>query len=163
MTESMLLVICEGGWLEYHALARSGSCNRSLYAVCAKLLGPAVRIKSLRLYHQIKGRVEAQLKANVHVELDRVQQDRRYYFARYWAQPLGLGVRVLHFHIEESVAWKNEWLCHLRVWGGVGPRESKKYSPDAIRRFRRLSGLQKTTRRIFAEKFGRPLGINHRW
>ena len=129
----MVLVICEGGWFASQALARSGSCNRSLYAVCAKLLGPAVENKRIRLYGQIKRTVEAQLMENAHVDLDRMRQDRRYYFARHFAQPLRLGVRVIEFQIRDSALRKDNWLFNLRLWGGKGPRELQKYSSETIR------------------------------
>ena len=135
----MVLVICEGGWFASQALARSGSCNRSLYAVCAKLLGPAVENKRIRLYGEIKRTVEAQLMENAHVDLDRMRQDRRYYFARHFAQPLRLGVRVIWFQINDSSSRKGNWLWNLRVWGGVGPRELQKYSPETIRGWLQLT------------------------
>ena len=140
MTESMVLLICEGGGTESQALARSGSCNRSLFAVCAKLLGPAVENKRIRLYGQIKRTVEAQLMENAHVDLDRMRQDRRYYFARHFAQPFRLGFRVIASQIRDSTRRKDNWLCNLRVWGGVGPRELQKYSPETIRDCRELTG-----------------------
>ena len=69
----MLLVICEGGLLESQALARSGSCSRSLYAVCEKLLGPAVKNKRGRLFLEIMTAREAQLLEDERVDLDRLR------------------------------------------------------------------------------------------
>ena len=54
MTEALLLIICEEGWLEFEALARAGGCNRSLYGVCEKALRPAVEKKRFRLFRKIE-------------------------------------------------------------------------------------------------------------
>ena len=54
MTEALLLIICEEGWVDFEALARAGGCNRSLYGVCEKALRPAVRKKRFRLFRKIE-------------------------------------------------------------------------------------------------------------
>ena len=54
MTEALLLIICEEGWVDFEALARAGGCNRSLYGVCEKALRPAVEKKRFRLFRKIE-------------------------------------------------------------------------------------------------------------
>ena len=135
MTESTLLVICEGGFLESQALARAGSCNRSLYAVCEKLLGPAVEKKRRRLGVKIATARLDELKESERLDLERLQ-DGRCSGEHWWVARLLLGLRFCHLQIGQSYCHKMFSLRKLSVWAGVGPRELHKYSPESIRQAR---------------------------
>ena len=121
MTESLLLVICEGGLFAYQALARAGSCNRSLYAVCEKLLRPAVESKRGRLMFEIRNARKAELLENEHRDLARL---RRMWELRYSIGALSNCRRIMFgngfcdYQINEAQFAKSDWRYSLRVWGG---------------------------------------------
>ena len=103
--------------------------------------------------------MEAQLMENARVDYVKMRQDRRYSFEQHWSHPLGKGVMLLHYQIGESARRKHDSLCHLRVWGGVGPRESQKYSPESIRDRRRLTGYHLWLRNMLSLEFYHPMGL----
>ena len=115
----MLLVICEGGLLESQALARSGSCSRSLYAVCEQLLGPAVKNKRGRLFGEIMRAREAQLLEDERVDLDRLRRNWEDSHRSVWViRRLMFGHGFCEFQVTEAIFAKNEWRHSLREWGG---------------------------------------------
>ena len=78
MTEALLLVICEAGCLDFQPLARSGSCNRSLYAVCRVWLGREVACQSYVTLRRIQIRTVQVLILNAEHELDLLRSPTLY-------------------------------------------------------------------------------------
>ena len=153
----MLLVICEGGLLESQALARSGSCSRSLYAVCEQLLGPAVKNKRGRLFEEIMRAREAQLLEDERVDLDRLRRNWEDLHRSVWViRRLMLGHEFCEFQVTEAIFAKNEWRHSLREWGGVGPRELQTYSPETLRQWRQLTARDLCFRHFFTNGYTRP-------
>ena len=140
MTESLLLVICEGGTLPYQALARSGSCNRSLYAVCEKLLAPAVQNYRRRLSLAIAKEREERLWCNEFEDRHALWNED--YSAPWVVQRLLLGHGFCEHQIREATFAKDEWVLSLQVWGGLGPCELRTYSPETLRQWRQLTAKQ---------------------
>ena len=147
MTESLLLVICEGGTLPYQALARSGSCNRSLYAVCEKLLGPAVQNYRRRLSLAIAKAREERLWCNEFDDRHALWDED--HSAPWVHQRLRLGDGFCEHQIREATFAKDEWVLSLQVWGGVGPCELHTYSPETRRQWRQLTAKQLCFRNFF--------------
>ena len=73
MTEALLLILCEEGWVDFEALARAGGCNRSLYGVCEKALRPAVEKKRFRLFRKIERAALARVRAYEIYELGNLE------------------------------------------------------------------------------------------
>ena len=119
MTESTLLGICEGGFLESQALARSGSCSRSLYAVCEKLLGPAVKNKRGRLFGEIMRAREAQLLEDEYADLVRLWRNWGDLHRSFWVRRrIMFAHGFCEFQVTEAKLAKNEGRHSLRGWGG---------------------------------------------
>jgi hypothetical protein len=157
MAEFLLVIICEGGLLESQALACSGSCNRSLYAVCEKMLVPAVQRKRMRLAYGILRATHDKLENDERVDLDMLGRTWRYRRrAPRVANPLRLGIRFCVYQIKEASFAKTDWLASLRVWVGVGPRELHKFSSETLRHWRHLTGQQRHIREILTRGGGRP-------
>ena len=157
MTESLLLVICEGGLLDSQALARSGSCSRSLYAVCENLLGPAVKNKRGRLFLEIMTAREAELLENERVDLDWLWRNWGDLHRSAWVlRRLMFGHGFCEFQITEAILEKNDWRDSLKVWGGVGPCELQTYSPETLRQWRQLTAKQVCFRNHFTRGYTRP-------
>ena len=134
-TESLLHFLCEGGFLESEALARSGSCNRSLYAVCKKLLVRAYHRKKVRLFQKIQkattDRLEAEAHADLHALHGRIRSDR-------WAyMRLKRGTWICDQQIWDSSFMKEVSLARLKTCAWHGFCDKHKFSPEAIRRLRR--------------------------
>ena len=152
MTEALLLIICEAGWLEFEALARSGSCNRSLYAIWEKLLRPKVANKRFRLFLKIR---TATVSLAKRTELRHHQKLRlwwRYRHARWrlghWEMKLlRLGCSFIDYQIWESALQRDRWVKVLRHNTESGIREKHKYSPETIRSWRYLSEALQRERR----------------
>ena len=158
----MLVLICEGGWLESQALACSGSCNRSLYAVCEKMLVPAVQRKRMRLAYGILRANHDKLEDDARVDLDRLRRDRRYRCSapRTANHRLSRCIRFCVFQINDASFAKTDWLASLRVWVGVGPRELHKISSDTLRRWRHLTEKQLHIRAILTRGGRRPWHVD---
>ena len=157
MAEFMLVLICEGGWLESQALASSGSCNRSLNAVCEKMLVPAVERKRMRLAYGVLRANHDKLEDDVRDDIDRTARGwwyRRTGLMR--APPLRLCISFCKFQINDASFAKCDWLRSLRVWVGVGPRELHMLSSETLRRCRHLTEKQLNIRAILTRGGRRP-------
>ena len=159
MTESLLLVICEGGLFPYQALARAGSCNRSLYAVCEKLLRPAVESKRGRLFLEIINARKAELLENEHRDLARLRRMWELQYPISWlynCRRIMFGNGFCDYQINEAQFAKGDCLFSLRVWAGVGPCELHTYSPETLRQWRELTAKQVCYRNHFTRGYTRP-------
>ena len=138
MTDALLRNICEVGCLDYQPLARAGSCNRSLYAVCKVLVGRRVaHLTCLRLC-AIRFRIVEDLLLDAENELDLLRSPTLYReeHERWAEQRLRAGPPPLRFQAWHSTIEKAIRIRALKGNMALGIRERHRYKRWQLRALR---------------------------
>ena len=141
MTEALLLVICDAGYLDFQPLARSGSCNRSLYAVCRVLLGREVASQRYVALRRIQIRTVRDHIRNAKHELDLLRSSTVYReeHERWAEQRLEDGSSPLVYQAWRSAIEKQRSVEALKENTELGIREKHRYKAYRLRWMRNRS------------------------
>ena len=141
MTEALLLVICEAGCLDFQPLARAGSCNRSLYAVCRVLLGREVDSQRYVTLRRIQFETVRDHIRNAKHELDLLRSPTLYReeHERWAEQRLEEGCCPLVYQAWRSALEKQRSVEALKENTELGIREKHRYKPYRLRYMRSRS------------------------
>ena len=141
MTEALLPIICEAGWLVFKPLARSGSCNRSTYAVCKVLLGRQVAYQRYETLRYIQFQTVDHIILNVELEHYHLRSPTLYRekHERWAEQRLEGGSSPLVYQAWRSAIQKQRSLEALKENTGLGIHEKHRYKPHRLRYMRSRS------------------------
>jgi hypothetical protein len=138
MTEELLRIICEAGCLDFQPLARSGSCNRSLYAVCKVSLDRRVAFQSYETLRGIQFYTVAHLILDAEHELDLLRSPTPYReeHERWAEQRLRAGSSPLGYQAWDSAIQKQRSVGALKGNMELGIRERHRYKRWMLRDMR---------------------------
>ena len=138
MTEALLPIICEAGWLGLQTLARSGSCNRSTYAVGKVLLGRHVAYQRYETLRSVQFKTVDWIIVSVALELHLLRSPTLYRGEHEcWAeQRLEEGERTAVYQAWRSAIQKQRLLEALKENTGLGIHEKHRYKPYRLRYMR---------------------------
>ena len=152
MAVGVLSIVCAAGFLDYEALARSGSCHRSVYKVCEKELEPAVKKKRYRLFRRIQNATVDRLGVDERADLRELEIIRRNLntsWSRWLETRLALGDGFIDYQLWESALRKQNPVAYLQFLVEIGGREKHKYSRQSLHSFRQLTADQLSDRTRF--------------
>jgi hypothetical protein len=141
MTEELLRIICEAGCLDFQPLARSGSCNRSLYAVCKLLLGRRVAFQSYETLRSVQFKTVDWIIVSAALELHLLRSPTLYRgeHERWAEHRLEEGERTCMYQAWRSAIQKQRSLEALKENTGLGIHEKHRYKPHRLRYMRSRS------------------------
>ena len=138
MTEALLLIICEAGCLDFQPLARSGSCNRSTYAVGKVLLGRHVAYQRYETLRSVQFKTVDWIIVSAELELHLLRSPTLYRgeHERWAEQRLRAGSSPLGYQAGDSAMQKQRSLEALKESMALGIRERHRYKRWMLRDMR---------------------------
>ena len=141
MTEALLLIICDAGCLDFQPLARSGSCNRSTYAVGKVLLGRHVAYQRYETLRSVQFKTVDWIIVSAALELHLLRSPTLYRgeHERWAEQRLEEGERTAMYQAWRSAIEKQRSVEALKENTELGIREKHRYKAYRLRWMRNRS------------------------